>query len=487
MLVNPIVSNNNVDEIINPSNNLDKEENFALDFKEAKARKLKADIVFKIWNSPGNYRIEIVGNEKVAVPLEDQEIPNRYLRKFVEYFIAPNLEYNTLAMKIEYKGQVVKFDDLKAYMEEMLEATSGYSYTFKNEKTLESYVKYFAFKNKYSPVKRYLENVSNTVAPIDITNLATRYFGLQGEYATFCDKLMFKFLIGAVARTYQPGCKLDSILFLIGEQGCRKSTFFNVLSKGWFDDTVKNLTDKDELLKINQAWIIELAEAERVVKVDSAVYKAQVSTPVDVFRKPYGKDNDSFPRPSIIVGTSNHRHILLDHTGNRRSHIIEIPKEIGKIDTDLLSTEIDSIWASAVLEYTRGTNWWLTEEEDDENKLNNQKHMISNTAHQLIDDFFFNNPQIECASFNEIGRIVFDNKHLTTRNIKMDMDTYLVKLQKLERTRKGAKQIEALCIPNYTVRSQCDRYLSPYFNSPTALQAKLNTSSTVDDALQYLN
>ena len=50
--------------------------------------------------------------------------------------------------------------------------------------------------------------------------------------------------ISAVARAMDPGCKCDTAMVLVGEQGVRKSTFYRVLAGRWFSDTAVDIESR---------------------------------------------------------------------------------------------------------------------------------------------------------------------------------------------------------------------------------------------------
>jgi hypothetical protein len=81
------------------------------------------------------------------------------------------------------------------------------------------------------------------------------------------------FLLGAVKRAYEPGCKFDYMPVLIGGQGEGKSTFFKYLAcnDAWYDDNFnfKNLDNKAviEAMAIEGYYNVAPAYFETALKV----------------------------------------------------------------------------------------------------------------------------------------------------------------------------------------------------------------------------
>jgi predicted P-loop ATPase len=164
-----------------------------------------------------------------------------------------------------------------------------------------------------------------------------------------------KFLISAVARTYEPACKADCMLVLQGPQGALKSTLLNVLAGEFFSDQIEDLTSKDGRMLLHGPLIIEIAELDAMNKKEVSAVKHFLTTRVDSFRPPYGRTTEDFPRRCVFAGTVNLDVYLKDDTGGRRFW----PVNVHKIDLAGLRANRDQIWAEAVHRYRAGENWWL--------------------------------------------------------------------------------------------------------------------------------
>jgi Virulence-associated protein E/Bifunctional DNA primase/polymerase, N-terminal len=163
-------------------------------------------------------------------------------------------------------------------------------------------------------------------------------------------------LISGVARIFDPGCKVDQILLLEGPQGALKSTALRTLSGAeFFCDHISDIGSKDSRLELAGTWIFELSELDRVRRGELSRVKAFFTAQTDVFRPPYGRRTQRFPRTCIFCATTNDSSSLVDETGNRRWW----PVKVGHIDIPALARDRGQIWAEAVTLYQAGGKWWL--------------------------------------------------------------------------------------------------------------------------------
>ena len=169
-----------------------------------------------------------------------------------------------------------------------------------------------------------------------------------------------KFLIGAIARIMQPGCKHDTCLILEGPQGARKSTALRTLFDPWFTDDMPEIHTKDASMQTRGVWLIEFGELDNLSKADVSRIKVFMTRAVDRFRPPYGRRVIECPRESVFAGTVNQQTYLRDETGGRRFW----PIICGNIDIEYLKRDKDQLWAEALTRYNEpGATWWLDDAE----------------------------------------------------------------------------------------------------------------------------
>ena len=78
------------------------------------------------------------------------------------------------------------------------------------------------------------------------------------------DAMLRATLIGAVARTFNPGCMFKTALVFKGGQDIGKSSVVrNLASPDWVCDTSQD-NDKDFKMAIHSTWIYELAELDSI-------------------------------------------------------------------------------------------------------------------------------------------------------------------------------------------------------------------------------
>ncbi len=293
------------------------------------------------------------------------------------------LRFNQLTLTVELDGEPADLEQF--YLDLELEHNCSISKNLAYDLAVRC-----AQQNPYHPVKNYLNQVADKVEPIDITNLSQRYFGTIDP---IYNEMMYRHLIGSVARVFDPGCKKDEAVILKGKQGILKSTFWVLLyGAGFFSDSLKG-TDRDNLLILHQYWALELAEFETITsKKQAGELKAFLSASTDTFREPYARQSKARKRQSVIVGSVNPDSFLVDETGNRRYWVI--PVNVDRIDVEKLATERDAIWAAAVHAYRQGERWHLTYSEEEKISQLNGDYCHTDSWEVPISNYIFNRSMV---------------------------------------------------------------------------------------------
>jgi putative DNA primase/helicase len=170
-----------------------------------------------------------------------------------------------------------------------------------------------------------------------------------------------KFMISAVARVMDPGCKVDHALVLEGPQGAGKSKAAATLAgEEWFTDGLpRDLGDKDAAMHLQGRLIVELSELSQLKRSEIETVKAFLTRQTDKFRPPYGRAEVEVPRQCVFVGTTNESEYLIDVTGNRRFW----PVRCGQIDIAALRRDRDQLWAEAFHRYRQKEAWHIEDGE----------------------------------------------------------------------------------------------------------------------------
>ena len=273
--------------------------------------------------------------------------------------VMPDLRYNELNNRFEWgprtKPIILMGDDLDQLTVRLAVEHDVYI----PEARIKAAVKYAAKTNKYCPIKRYLLECSYKGEEFpQWDTLGQVLLGSDQPLATLG---LQRFLIGAVARAYDPGCTMSWMPILIGAQGCGKSQLIRELvPENLFAEITVNIDVlMKEMYRLHVAWVTELPEVDNYFNVHNIEnFKNLVTTRADEVRFPYQSLPLSLARRFVLAGTSNRSEIFVDPTGNRRFLPLEIPIGFETPWRDMKKIR-HQLWTSAMKEYEKGTEWEL--------------------------------------------------------------------------------------------------------------------------------
>lgn len=318
------------------------------------------------------------------------------------------LKFNMVTKKISAEGAPLRPHEMVGS-----DLTTGINYWFQRSEDwrlilktheIQNAIYHAARANAFDPLKDYLESLHWDGTARDDTWLET-YCGVElkdpsgNDITEHIRRIARRWLISAVARAYEPGCQVDTVLMLEGGQGIKKSTLIRTLAVNpeWFTDSPISIAEKDGKMLAAKKWIVELAELSALRASDVEAQKAFFSTRVDEFRPPYAPAIEEFLRRCVYVGSTNDDKYLLDPTGNRRYWVAKCTAfQIRKA-----KRERDQVWAEAVHHYKAGFTcaecrdgdedrcprhrWWLTKDENEVSERVNATRLRSGYTDTIRD------------------------------------------------------------------------------------------------------
>lgn len=267
--------------------------------------------------------------------------------------LGKTIRYNDFAGRVEWRGKTLSDEDI-VDIRMMIE---GAGFEPNVSDVLPAVIRH-AHDNTYDPVRDYLDALKwDGISRIDSWLI---------DYAKAPEHPIIslfgaKFLIGAVARVYEPGCQMDNMLVFEGGQGVGKTTGCAALfGRENMISSISDFKSKEASIALQGRWVAEVAELAALKKTDITDVKKFITETVDQYRPPYGKGMVDRPRRCVFIGTTNERQYLKDATGNRRFW----PVPCGVVDVAAITRDRDQLWAEAVMRFSKGEPWWLTDDKD---------------------------------------------------------------------------------------------------------------------------
>ena len=213
-------------------------------------------------------------------------------------------------------------------------------------------VAYLANQNQFDPVADFLNDTGNPLSMEHWQQLDEHLLGIDDPIAA---EFLPRYLIGAVARVFEPGCDVRQTPVLVGPQWRGKTALGRILfgAEHWISG-VGDL-GKDALMRLHTGWGIELAELDGVTRrSDQESLKAFLTETCDSIRRPYDVATIRHLRKFVFWGTSNGA-ALRDTTGNTRYVTIPIPDRM--LPLEWAQRHRNALWARAVEQYKAGVDW----------------------------------------------------------------------------------------------------------------------------------
>lgn len=252
----------------------------------------------------------------------------------------------------------------------------------------------YATAHSYHPVRDFLDTlVWDGIERLD--TLLIDYLGATDE--PYTRAITRKAMTAAIARIYEPGCKFDTMLTLVGPQGIGKSTFIRKLSKGWMSDSLLSVGSKESYEAVQGVWFIEMAELAAANRSEIEATKQFISKQEDAFRAAYARRKEVHPRQCVFWATTNDFEVLRDPTGNRRYWPVDVGvqgQELRSVFTDLDDDTVDQVLAEAKARYRQKEPLYLESDIASRALEIQADHTQVDPWQELIEAYFTDHPEV---------------------------------------------------------------------------------------------
>ena len=233
-----------------------------------------------------------------------------------------------------------------------------------------------ADKYNFNPIKEWIES-----KPWDKQDRIREMLATITVNTDICDEsfkntLLTKWLLSATAAVMiEQGFQSRGVLTLQGAQGIGKTSWLRqlmpqTLSQKFIKlDHHLNPRQKDSKISAITHWIVELGEAENSIRSNNlAALKSFITADMDIFRRPYGSVDSTYPRRTVFFASVNQANFLLDKTGNSRWWVLPVV-EVNynhRIDMQQLFAQLAYILKEdeAREDHKKMHTWWLNEKEE---------------------------------------------------------------------------------------------------------------------------
>lgn len=311
-------------------------------------------------NSPNNVLLSFKADDQLSIYLKHNEFSQ-------EHELTKDIRIGNTFFK---KGELPSnFDSVvKVYFESVL------GVAFSNQAMLDGMETFFS-ERSYNPVMEYMERAaSNWDGRKRIDQMLQVYLG--AEDIDLVSKIAEMWLVGAVAKVYEPYVKFDYVLDLVGGQGVGKTSLLQKLGGAWYTDAVTDFANKDNYDIMLKALIVNDDEMVASNRMSFAETKAFISKTSLRFRKPYMKRTEEFAKNFVLARTTNQKEYLKDKTGERRflSVMADTSKQ-KKHPMEIEPETIEQIWGEAVTIYKAGADLMFDKETEERLEIYREKFM----------------------------------------------------------------------------------------------------------------
>lgn len=311
-------------------------------------------------NSPLNVLVSFKADDQLSIYLKHNDFSQ-------EHELLKDIKIGNTVLK---KGELPSnFDSVvKVYFESVL----GVAYS--SQAMLDGMETFFS-ERSYNPVIDYMERAQEKWDGRQRINRMLQVY-LGADDIPLVSKIAQMWLVGAVAKVYDPYVKFDYVLDLVGGQGVGKTSLLQKLGGDWYTDSVTDFANKDNYDIMLKSLIVNDDEMVASNRMSFAETKAFISKTSLRYRKPYMKRTEELAKNFILARTTNQKEYLKDKTGERRFlPVMANTSAQVKHPMEIEPETIEQIWGEAVTIYKSGVDLMFDEETEDELNVYRERFM----------------------------------------------------------------------------------------------------------------
>ena len=167
-------------------------------------------------------------------------------------------------------------------------------------------------------------------------------------------------LLGPVQRCFEPGCKLDEVVVLIGAQGLGKSSLLSNLlpptEPDWFSDSLSMTGDnlQKRVESLQGRVLVEMSDLQGFTKADMQSMKSFISRRDDgSVRLSFRRNPETMLRRCILVGSSDRLECLPNDSAGLRRFVPVECREGCNVE-QFMTVNRSQLWAEALAIYRGG-------------------------------------------------------------------------------------------------------------------------------------
>lgn len=352
-------------------------------------------------NSPSNVLLAFKADDQLSIYLKHNEFSQ-------EHELTKDIKIGNSYFK---KGELPSnFDSvIKVYFESVFEVA------FTNQALLDGMETFFS-ERTYNPVMDYMEAAAEEWDGRQRINRMFQVY-LGADDIELISKIAEMWLVGAVAKVYDPYVKFDYVLDLVGGQGVGKTSLLQKLGGNWYTDAVTDFSNKDNYDIMLKSLIVNDDEMVASNRMSFAETKAFISKTSLRFRKPYMKRTEEFAKNFVLARTTNQKEYLKDKTGERRFlPVMANADKQKKHPMEIEPETIKQIWGEAVTIFKNGASLMFDEETEKELNVYRERFMYRDEVEQQVLEYLdmpipSNWESMSAQKQHQYTQAYFDNSH----------------------------------------------------------------------------